>query len=849
MGEESQFEAYESPGAVARWKVLLALSSLSLAVGVMLVASVVVTALSSPAAPTFTPAPSPTLANLPELFALPAAGGPGTTVAVSGANWSPSDTVYIYLVDPTGVQPEYPVASSIVEADGRFTASFVFPYASPWATMPSVLLTAVSTTTGQRVETTFAVLQPTLSPPSPPASVTPLVTVPPIVIPTFTPLPVSTPSPTGWRGEYFNNRVLMGAPVLVHDDATLDFNWGQASPAVSLSADDFSARWTRTMLFEEGLYRFHALVDDGVRLYVDGALVIDAWSDGSRREVTGDVRLTPGNHSLRVEYYEHVGEASLRVWWEKVATYPDWRGEYWPNRNLEGASTLVRNDVVLDFDWGLNAPAPGLPADDFSVRWTRLADFEMGTYRFHLLVDDGARLWVDGQPVLDSWQDGSVRELTADLALTQGLHSLRVEYYEHAVQARLSLWWERLVSPAYPDWRGEYWSNRELRGNPALVRNDRQIDFRWETGSPATGLPVDDFSVRWSREADFSAGQYRLFARADDGVRVYVDETLVLDEWHDSDGSRTYMVNLLLRDRHRVTAEYYERTGKASVQVWWERVGDWPTPTPSATPPATQAPTATSTPTAMPTSTPTPTSAATPTSTPTPTPSVVASATATPAGTVPPTATPVVVPTATVTPAATIGVTVTATVTPTVAPTATFTPTATPVEPAGVWISEILPFPSAVDWDGDGAVDAQDEWIELHNTTALTISLEGWFLGSVEGGGMLHRFPAGTQIGPQGYLLRFRRQTGVILADGGDRVVLLGPTAALVDVVTFAALPADASVSRDDSGGWHTDWPPSPGGPNAAAVEGLQAAPPTPTPTPTPTRVPRRWPWPRRFGH
>jgi hypothetical protein len=168
-----------------------------------------------------------------------------------------------------------------------------------------------------------------------------------------------------WQGEYYANRDLGGTQVLVRNDAAINFNWGAGSPASELPADNFSARWTRTLAFDAGLYRFHAIVDDGVRLYVDEALVIDAWGDGSSREVSGERWLSSGNHSLRVEYYEHAGDAVIQVWWEKVngdtSYYPDWKGEYWSNADLSGSPALVRNDVAIDFDWGTGSPASGLP--------------------------------------------------------------------------------------------------------------------------------------------------------------------------------------------------------------------------------------------------------------------------------------------------------------------------------------------------------------------------------------------------------------------------------------------------------------------------------------------------------
>lgn len=514
-----------------------------------------------------------------------------------------------------------------------------------------------------------------------------------------------------WRGEYFANVSLTGSPMLIRNDTEINFNWGQGAPAPGLPADGFSVRWTRALAFDEGTYRFHAVTDDGIRLYVDGELVVNEWRDGSRRELIAERWLPAGTHTLRVEYYERTGEAIAQVWWEKIAPYADWRGEYWPNRWLDGRPALVRNDRTVDFNWGLGAPDVSLPADNFSARWSRVVDLEAATYRFHVIVDDGARLWVDDQLLVDEWRDGGEREVTADLSLAQGRHTVLVEYYEHTGYARIRVWWEKIGAATYPDWKGEYWANRELRGSPALTRNDMTIDFYWGAAAPAPGLPADNFSVRWSRRVTFSDGLYRFYAQADDGIRFYVDGALVLDAWRDSGGEEVHMVDLYLSGSHRLTVEYYEHTGIAWVVFGWGRIEEQPTPTPTptrtptpippptltptptrsptatptptitpsntATEPAQLTPTATSTPTSSPTVTPTATSApSTPTQTPTPSPSPPPTSLETPAS---PTAT--ATPTSTDTPAPTATPSPTETPTPTDTPAATPTPTDTSVPP------------------------------------------------------------------------------------------------------------------------------------------------------------------------
>jgi hypothetical protein len=583
-----------------------------------------------------------------------------------------------------------------------------------------------------------------------------------------------------WKGEYWSNRDWNGNPALVRNDGAVNFDWRTGGPGGAVPNDNFAVRWTRQADFERGTYRFHAVVDDGVRLWVDDQLLIDAWYDHSAHELTADHALVQGKHSLRVEYYEHTGDARISVWWEKIASpsYPDWKGEYWSSRDVNRNPALVRNDPKLDFNWGAGAPAYGLPADSFSARWTRTAQFEAATYRFHIVVDDGVRLWVDGQLLINAWYDHSPHEVTAELPLAKGAHSLQVEYYEHTGGAQVRLWWEKIASPFYPDWKGEYWSNLWPSGNPDLVRNDPSIDFYWGAQAPAYGLPADNFSARWSREMTFKAGVYRLYAEADDGIRVYVDASLVIDEWHDKSGNAVFTADLALDGKHQLIVEYYEHTGDAQVRFWWQRVGDLPTPTPTAT--------ATMTPTATPTATPTEIPTEMPTATPTETPTLTPTPTKTPTSTLTPTSTP--------------------TATPTETPTATATPPS-----GGVRLNEVLPAPGTVDWDGDGAANELDEWIELYNAGSEPVDLSGWLLDDGEEGSEPYPIVSGTVLLPGELAVFYRQQTGITLDDDGDQVRLSDADGTAVDAVILDALAGDASYSRDEAGDWHADWPPSPG--------------------------------------
>lgn len=271
-----------------------------------------------------------------------------------------------------------------------------------------------------------------------------------------------------------------------------------------------------------------------------------------------------------------VDKGAKSPFWVRIFVEPEideWRGEYFDNMELKGDPDLIRDDDEIDFNWEHKAPARGLPSNEFSARWTRRLKFEESPYRFSVRVDDGARLWVDDRLVIDAWETGSDRTLSIDLWMSKGKHDIRLEFFEKGGQARIHLVMKKTSFNPEGSWLGTYWYNRTLDSKWALVETSEAIAFDWGTRSPGQGLPKNNFSARWVRDVDFEPGVYRFKARADDGIRVAVDGDLIINEWHTGSANETYPAVLELSGRHRLTVEYFEKTGKAQVYFDWERQG------------------------------------------------------------------------------------------------------------------------------------------------------------------------------------------------------------------------------------------------------------------------------------
>jgi uncharacterized protein YkwD len=126
------------------------------------------------------------------------------------------------------------------------------------------------------------------------------------------------PAQGAFTGCYYTNINLTGTPALVRTDPQINFDWIYTSPDPSLSGTNYSVRWQGNFSFDAGVYTFYVMASDGVRLYIDGALVLDRWRD-QPPIYTYLVRQSPGQgtHLITMEYYERTGAAAAFLLWQK----------------------------------------------------------------------------------------------------------------------------------------------------------------------------------------------------------------------------------------------------------------------------------------------------------------------------------------------------------------------------------------------------------------------------------------------------------------------------------------------------------------------------------------------------
>ena len=563
-------------------------------------------------------------------------GSAGTSFDVYGNGWPPNQIVFVYLGNLDRLDDRQVIFSGETDAQGSFVLRAPCTTDPHWSAMSAVAVivqsrdqsievathvpvnpagAAANSLAAQPLPTDTAV--PTPAPTdAPPAPFTPTPTpsptvVPPTVAPTQVPAETVTPTPLSpgnafpdWKGEYFDNTTLSGLPLRVVNDAQIDFTWGSDTPKEFVPADGFSVRWTRKPnIPESATYRFMLAVDDGARVFVDGNVVIDQWRGATPGETySTDVILTAGYHELRVEMVEQSGEASIEFSYAPLVIYKGWKGEYFANSDPNGTPVHTRDDEVLNFNWGNGTPHEDVPADDFSVRWTRTISFEQAAvYTFLAQADDGVRIRVDDTDwLINYWDSAQPITHTASVNLAAGWHTVVVEYKENKGDASVAFVYRPPVAEGH--WTGEYFKNRDLSGLPMWIRADSDLIFNWGYDQPAPGTLtlIDHFSARWTRSVNIDKdkeGRYRFSITADDGARFFIDNHLVLDEWHKSN-SETYSIMVDLDARsHEFRVEYYEHDGRARIMLEdWTRVSGIPPTAPAPTPTSPPAPTLTPTP-------------------------------------------------------------------------------------------------------------------------------------------------------------------------------------------------------------------------------------------------------------
>jgi hypothetical protein len=284
---------------------------------------------------------------------------------------------------------------------------------------------------------------------------------------------------TGLTATYYNDLNFQN-PKITKVDSSINFDWNYSSPDQAIEAETFSVRWQGKIRprFSE-IYTFSLYSDDGVKLWIDGQLIIDNWTDHPPTENKGVIKLDANkDYDIKLDYYERYGQAVSKLSWSSASQtkeivpqeqlYPSTvfaasvktegvvdltsdtsglgnglKAEYFEGREFKN-SKLVRNESNINYDWRSSAPAQEVPHDNFAVRWTgSIVPRYTENYTFYAISDDGVRVWINDLPLISNWTDHPVIEDKGVIALQAGTkYNIKVEYYERWGEAAMMLAWQ-----------------------------------------------------------------------------------------------------------------------------------------------------------------------------------------------------------------------------------------------------------------------------------------------------------------------------------------------------------------------------------------------------------------------
>jgi hypothetical protein len=269
-----------------------------------------------------------------------------------------------------------------------------------------------------------------------------------------------------------------------------------------------------------------------------------------------------------------------------------------PKAPFPDSATISKTEPTVDFNWGSGGPA-GISVDSFKARFSgRVQSLEAGKYTFYITSDDGYRLWVNDQLLLNKWTNGLSSEDSATITLERcNKNYIKLEYYENHDSAACILKWSgpgiaKQVIPSiqlYPadpitclsngtGLLAEYFTNAiytsPFPATPTISKTEPTVNFNWgPTGPP--GISADSFEIRFSGEVQsVDSGAYTFYVKSDDGYRLWINNQLVRDRWYNKSATEdSIIVNLSGCAKNPIKLEYYEDRRDAVCILKWSGPG------------------------------------------------------------------------------------------------------------------------------------------------------------------------------------------------------------------------------------------------------------------------------------
>ena len=363
---------------------------------------------------------------------------------------------------------------------------------------------------------------------------------------------------TGLTAQYFNNKTLTGSPVVNGIDPTIDFMW-PAAPASGVSSDNFSVRWAGKLQPDYSqVYTFYVKADDGERLYINGNLVTNDFTDHASREKSGTVSMVAGQqYDIVLEFYDACCAADVKLSW---------------------SSTSVPKQVIPQINlYPVGAPINLLPTVSLATPSTGSAYLAPANINLSAVASD-----LDGSITKVDFYQGTTL-LYSDLSapysydwagVDPGSYSLSAIATDNLGASTTSTLVAVVVNsgggPIGTGLTAQFFNNKTLAGSPVVTRVDATVDFTWPA-APTTGVTPDNFSARWSGKIQSDYSQvFTFYVKSDDGERLYVNGNLVTNDFVDhASRERSGTVSMVAGQQYDIVLEFYDACCAADVKLSW----------------------------------------------------------------------------------------------------------------------------------------------------------------------------------------------------------------------------------------------------------------------------------------
>ncbi|WP_375447784.1 PA14 domain-containing protein [uncultured Fibrella sp.] len=375
----------------------------------------------------------------------------------------------------------------------------------------------------------------------------------------------------------------------------------------------------------DGVYTFYTNSDDGSKLLIGSTEVVNNDGGHAEQERSGTIGLKAGTHAISIPYFQGGGGQAMTVSYsgpglgKQTIPAAAYRRVGTVTPPVTGGVTL-RNpenpaNVVSGLDYGYYEGSWGTlpnfssltpakvgvnPLPDLTVR-SRDNDYGLfysgyitvptdGVYTFYTNSDDGSKLLIGSTEVVNNDGGHAEQERSGTIGLKAGTHAISIPYFQGGGGQAMTVSYSgpglgkqtipaaayRRVSTAVASngtgLRADYFNNQNVAAPIVFTRTDATVDFDWGNGSPSSTINTDYFSVRWTGQVKAPVtGNYTFSTSTDDGVRLWINGRLVIDDWngHATTTNNSPTIALIAGQRYDIRMEYFDNIIGAVARLLW----------------------------------------------------------------------------------------------------------------------------------------------------------------------------------------------------------------------------------------------------------------------------------------